>query len=216
MLVIEYCPSYHSLAMIPVPTSRDLMNRVKTDQPIKLGRQLCVAESDLDIVEKDHPNDHDKQLSKVLSLYMKQSVKPSWEEVTTALWDIGEKRIAQQIADEYGMAISMCSSMHQISYMNTISACHHATLQSNVLLLSPIYCMWLYKPPQLRFVSTLSPTSTPGFPLPVQPTPGPSSSLHAPTSGKLPSHSYLPAGRQAVQIIVYFNIWPTALSLFQL
>ena len=91
------------------------------------------------IVERDHPTDHDKQLSKVLSLYMRQSVRPSWEEVTTALWDIGEKRTAQQITDEYGMAFSMCSRMCQMSYMNMISACHHATLESNVLLFLPIY-----------------------------------------------------------------------------
>ena len=102
------------------------MNLVNTNQPIKLGRQLGVAECDLHIVERDHPNDHGEQLSDVLSLYMRQTVRPSWEEVTTALWNIGEKRTAQQIADEYGMAFSMCSSMHQMSYMNMISACHHA------------------------------------------------------------------------------------------
>ena len=94
------------------------MNIVKTDKPIKLGRQLGVAESDLDIVEKDHPTDHDKQLSKVLSLYMKQSVRPSWEEVATALWNIGDNRTAQKIADKYGMAFSMSSGMH---HMNIIS-----------------------------------------------------------------------------------------------
>ena len=130
--------SYHSLAEIPEPTPKDLMNLVKTDQPIKLGLQLGVAQSNLGIVKKDHPTDHGQQLEDVLSLYMKQSVKPSWEKVTTALWNIGEKRTAQQIADEYGMAFSRCNSMHQISYMNMISACHHATLQSNV---SPIYSM---------------------------------------------------------------------------
>ena len=144
---LEYCLhlSHYSLAKIPEPTPKDLMDLVKTNKPIKLGRQLGVAESDLDIVKKDHPTDHDEQLSDVLSLYMKQSVRPSWEKVTIALWNIGEKRTAQTIADKYGMVISMCSSMYQISYMymNMISACHHATLQSNVL--SPIYCMWLYK-----------------------------------------------------------------------
>ena len=90
------------------------MNLVITDKPIKLGRQLGVEERDLALVKKNHHNDHDEQLEDVLSLYMKQSVKPSWEEVTTALWNIGEKRTAQQIADKYGMIISMCSSMHQI------------------------------------------------------------------------------------------------------
>ena len=135
------------------------MNFIKTVKPIKLGRQLGVAESDLDVVKKNHPNDCDEQLEDVLSLYMRQSLDPSWEEVATALWNIGEKRTAQQIADEYGMAFSMCSSMHQISYilqipvwlvcyahvfMNMISACHHATLQSNVLLLSPYTACSLY------------------------------------------------------------------------
>ena len=68
-----------------------------------------MEDSDLDIVEKDHPTDHDKQLSKVLSLYMRQSVRPSWEEVATALWNIGERRTAQNIADEYSMAFSQCA-----------------------------------------------------------------------------------------------------------
>ena len=125
------CLSHHS--MILEPTSKELMNFVKTVKPIKLGQQLSVEERDLDIVEEDHPNDHDKQLSKVLSLYMKQSLNPSWIEVTTALWNIGEKRIAKTIADEYGM---VCSNMHQISYMNMISACHHATRMC-MLLVSP-------------------------------------------------------------------------------
>ena len=80
------------------------MNLVKTDKPIKLGRQLGVAESDLDIVKRNHPTDHDEQLSDMLSLYVKQSVRPSWEEVATALRIIGEKRRAQKIADKYSMA----------------------------------------------------------------------------------------------------------------
>ena len=96
-----YFLSYNLLAKIPKP--RDLMRLVTTNEPIKLGRELCVKDSDLDIVKKDHPNDHSEQLSDVLSLYMKQSVKPSWEEVATALWNIGEKKIAQKIADKYGM-----------------------------------------------------------------------------------------------------------------
>ena len=89
------------------------MNLVKTDKPIKLGRQLGVEESDLDIVKKNHPTDHAQQLEDVLSLYMKQSVKPSWKEVATALWNIGENRIAQTITDKYGMAFSTCNSMHR-------------------------------------------------------------------------------------------------------
>ena len=131
MLVIEYCPflPHHSLAKIPESTRKELINVVKTDKSNKLGQQPGVAESDLDIVKKDHPNDHDEQLSDILSLHTRQSVRPLWEEVATALWDIGEKRTAQQIADEYGMALFMSSSMHQMSYMNMnmISACHHAT-----------------------------------------------------------------------------------------
>ena len=56
---------------------KDLMNLVKTDKPIKVGLQLGMNENDLAIVDKDHPNDYDKQLSKVLALYMRQSVNPS-------------------------------------------------------------------------------------------------------------------------------------------
>ena len=83
------------------------MNLVNTDRPIKLGRQLGVEENDLALVKKDQPNDHDGQLSEVLSLYMRQSVEPSWLEVATALWNIGEKRIAQTIANKYGTAFFM-------------------------------------------------------------------------------------------------------------
>ena len=135
-LHVECCLSHHSLAEIPEPTLKELMNLVKTDQPIMLGLQLGVKDSDLALVKKNHPTDHGKQLEDVLSLYMRQSVDPSWEEMTTALWDICEKRTAQQIADEYGMAFSMCSSMHQMSHMNMISACHHVTRMC-LLLLSP-------------------------------------------------------------------------------
>ena len=104
--------SHHSLAKIPEPTPRELINLVKTNKPIKLGRQMGVAESNLDVVKKDHPNDHGKQLDDVLSLYMKQRVKPSWEKVTIALRDIRENRTAQKISDKFGTKISMCSSMH--------------------------------------------------------------------------------------------------------
>ena len=108
------------------------MNLVNTNQPIKLGRQLGVAECDLHIVERDHPNDHGEQLSDVLSLYMRQSVRPSWMEVATALWNIGEKT-AKNISDKYGIYIyiySQCAvySLHQMSYMNMISVCHHALI----------------------------------------------------------------------------------------
>ena len=205
------CLSHYLLAEIPEPTSKELMNFVKTVKSIKLGLQLGVADSDLDIVEKDHPNDHDKQLSKVLSLYMKQSLNPSWIEVTTALWNIGEKRIAKTIADEYGM---VCSSMHQISYM--ISACHHATRMC-MLLVSP-YTACSYTNLNSLGVYLLSP-------LPLL-----QGSLyqfnhlflllvHPPLSTHLLLVSSLATvTRQLVgkRCNVYFNIWPTALSLFQL
>ena len=100
------------------------MSLVKTDKPIKLGRELGLEENDLALVKRDHRNDHAQQLEDVLSLYMKKPGKPSWEEVTTALWKIGEKRTAQQILNDvlelhygcHGMVISMWISMHQISY----------------------------------------------------------------------------------------------------
>ena len=43
--------SHHSLAEIPEPTSRDLMNLVKTDQPIKLGWKLGVKERDFALIK---------------------------------------------------------------------------------------------------------------------------------------------------------------------
>ena len=92
-----------------------------------------------------------------------------------------------------------------------ISAYHHATRMC-MLLLSP-YTAYSYTNlystgVQVVSAPSLSPTSTVGFPLPAVPTPGPSSSLHTPTSGKLPSHSYLLVGK--------CNVWSVALPLFQL
>ena len=101
------------------------MNFIKTIKPIKLGRQLGVAESDLDVVKKNHPNDRDEQLEDVLSLYMRQSLDPSWEEVVTALWNIGEKRTAQQIADEYGMAFSPCAVACTNCLASVLCTCFH-------------------------------------------------------------------------------------------
>ena len=92
--------SYHLLDKV---TLKKLENLVKTDKPIKLGRQLDVDENNLALAEIDHQNDHDKQLSKVLSLYMRQTVEPTWQQVAKALWKIGERNKAQRIADKYGM-----------------------------------------------------------------------------------------------------------------
>lgn len=98
------------------PTLGELTNRVTTDQPYKLGLQLKVAQSDLDIVKRNHPNDHKEQLLDVLSLYIKQTVDPSWVQVATALWNIGEKKMAKKIADDKG--ISYCIQQHtQIGYV---------------------------------------------------------------------------------------------------
>lgn len=84
---------------------KDLVNLVMTDQPRNLGLQLNLDESDLNVVEKDLRNDHAAQLSKVLSLYMKESLSPSWVEVATALWNIKEKNRAKVIAKKFGIVI---------------------------------------------------------------------------------------------------------------
>lgn len=78
-----------------------------------------MAQRDLSIMKKDYPNDHAGQLSKVLSLYLKQTVYPSWVQVATALWNIGEKKMAKDIADKYGMVFLMELCVH-CSYMNYI------------------------------------------------------------------------------------------------
>ena len=94
---------------------KELECLVKTDKPIKLGLQLDVDENDLAIVEKDHRNDHDKQLSKVLSLYMRQTVKPTWEQVAMALWKIRERNKAQRIAEKYGMIAACTDKLYKSS-----------------------------------------------------------------------------------------------------
>ena len=102
-VVIVLLPPTLAQLQIPDPNERDLANFVKTDRPYRLGLQLNVDVKDLSDIVKDYPNDHDQQLLKVFSFYMKQSCNPSWMEVATALWKIGEKRNAKDITKRYGM-----------------------------------------------------------------------------------------------------------------
>ena len=100
---------YLSLAEVPEPTMRDLANLVQTDKPYLLGLQLNLENHRLRVVEVNHPRDLHRQVLEVFSLYLRQSLSPSWVEVATALWNIGEKRTANAIAHRYGMNARSCT-----------------------------------------------------------------------------------------------------------
>ena len=80
------------------------MRLVKTDKAYKLGIQLGVDEHSLKIAQRNHLNDHAALLMEVLDLYLKQIVPASWVDVATALDVIGERKNANDIAKEFGMA----------------------------------------------------------------------------------------------------------------
>ena len=73
------------------------MIHVRTVRPYELGLQLDIEESDLETVLVDHRNDISGQLRQVLSLYLRQTVEPSWSHVVTALYAIHEVKCAVEI-----------------------------------------------------------------------------------------------------------------------
>ncbi|CAI8019371.1 Stress-activated protein kinase JNK [Geodia barretti] len=87
---------------LPPPTKRDLVQLVRVDNPYNLGLNLNLNESYLNIVQKDHPTDHDAQLSDVFTLYLQQTEEPSWLQVVAALRAMGEKRLARTIMEKFG------------------------------------------------------------------------------------------------------------------
>lgn len=81
---------------------RDLVNMVHTTRPYDLGLELNINENDLDLVKVNYRHDAQEQLREVLQLYRRQTVRPSWQQVASALQAIGEVNNAATIAEKYG------------------------------------------------------------------------------------------------------------------
>ena len=103
--VLCLCLVYSAVQSLPPPKLKDLSNFVRTTKPYKLGLELGIAKSDLDIAQENYRNDCGGQLSEVLNLYLRQSEGPSWVEVVTALCKIGEVQSAKAIMDKYVVCI---------------------------------------------------------------------------------------------------------------
>ena len=78
------------------------MNNVRTVKPFELGIQLNLDYNDVKTAMADNKNDTSGQLIKVLSLYLDQTVEPSWHDVVTALYAIGENKCAADIGKKFG------------------------------------------------------------------------------------------------------------------
>jgi hypothetical protein len=98
---------------LPPPTKRDLVQLVRVDNPYNLGLNLNLNESYLNIVQKDHPTDHDAQLSDVFTLYLQQTEEPSWLQVVAALRAMGEKRLARTIMEKFEIDEALVTASSQ-------------------------------------------------------------------------------------------------------
>ncbi|CAI8011485.1 hypothetical protein GBAR_LOCUS7406 [Geodia barretti] len=90
---------------IPPPTMKELMNNVHTVKTFELGIQLDLDLSDVNTAMADHKNDARGQLIKILSLYIQQTMDPSWLHVATALYTIGENKCAADIEQRFGFRV---------------------------------------------------------------------------------------------------------------
>lgn len=92
----------YTVLSLPTPTMKDLMNNVHTVKTYELGIQLDINENDINTTMVDHKNDAAAQLRQILSLYLRQTVEPSWPQVVNALYAIDECKCAADIEKKFG------------------------------------------------------------------------------------------------------------------
>ena len=83
------------------PTLKDLLNLVRVTDLFRLGLELNVDSHDIQLVQQNHPTDHQKQLLGVFTLYLQQTEEPSWLQVVEALHVMGENHLAKKIMDKF-------------------------------------------------------------------------------------------------------------------
>ena len=83
------------------PTLKNLMNLVRVTDPCRLGLELNVDSHDIRLVQQNHPNNHQKPLLDVFTLYLQQTEEPSWLQVVAALRTMGEARLARTIMEKF-------------------------------------------------------------------------------------------------------------------
>lgn len=84
-------------------------------KPYELGLHLGLSNNDLDYITVDHPQDHKEQLFRLFKLYLHRAEDPSWTEVEEALYNMGEKRLAKEIREQFGNLHTLF--YHSIEYI---------------------------------------------------------------------------------------------------
>ena len=90
------------LSLFPVPEIRDLdCELYEVVDWIPLGLHLGIKQTELKIIEKNYPNDLKRRRTEMFEEWQKQ-VTPTWSAVVQALDEIGERRLASELAQKHG------------------------------------------------------------------------------------------------------------------
>ena len=97
----------------PVPANvihpQQLFSALKTvSNWYMLGFYLGLPKHDLNDIEKDH-QESDRRKLEMVDRWLQSTSTGSWEDVVKALCQIGEKRVAERIRQEYIKGGSKCS-----------------------------------------------------------------------------------------------------------
>ena len=97
----------------PVPANvihpQQLLSALKTVSDwYLLGFFFGLPKHDLNNIEKDH-QDSERRKLEMVDRWLQSTPTASWEDVVNALWQMGEKRVAETILQEYIKGGSKCS-----------------------------------------------------------------------------------------------------------
>ena len=90
------------LSLCPVPAVRDLdCELYEVIDWIPLGLRLGIKLPELKIIEVNYPNDLKRHRIEMFEEWQKK-VTPTWSTVVQALDEIGERRLASELAQKHG------------------------------------------------------------------------------------------------------------------
>ena len=81
---------------------RDLLDHVRITNWYRLGLQLGISDTELDIIENDHKQDTEGALQKTFKLVLRRKNPDlTWENVVDALKRVGENKTARTIKHNF-------------------------------------------------------------------------------------------------------------------
>ena len=86
------------------PELKDLID-VQVAEWYNLGIKLEVSDTELDIIEKNHPRDTRRCICEMFKIWRKTADNPSYEKLVDALVAIGEKGQAERLCKKFGTFI---------------------------------------------------------------------------------------------------------------